>query len=255
MSSLQDLGLFDFPLLSEQEVSRLLKKVRKGDLKAREKLINSNLRLVLNIVKRFEVWGYEREELFQIGVIGLIKAIDNFDPSRGVKFSTYAVPMIIGEIRRFLRDDQPIKVSRALRESGFRVKKVRAALERKLGREPTINEIAQEMGIAKEEVVMAMEVMQAPSSVFEPLYQSNGDHIRVLDSLSSDKDQESFWCEEISLKEALGALPARERQIIWMRFFLDKTQTDIASALGLSQVQVSRLERKAVEMLRKLLSH
>jgi RNA polymerase sporulation-specific sigma factor len=255
MSSLQDFGLFDFPLLSEQEVSRLLKRVRQGDLKAREELINANLRLVLNIVKRFEVWGYEREELFQIGVIGLIKAIDNFDPSRGVKFSTYAVPMIIGEIRRFLRDDQPFKASRALRETGFRVKKVQAELERKLGREPTISEIAQELGIPPEEIVMAMEAIQVPSSFFEPLFQGDGDPIFVLDSLSSDKDQESFWCEKISLKEALSALPARERQIIWMRFFLDKTQSDIAAALGLSQVQVSRLERKAVEMLRKLLAH
>lgn len=253
MGSLREMGLPRYPLLREKEIFRLLKKARQGDHKSREKLIECNFRLVFNVVKRFESWGYDEEDLFQIGVIGLIKAIDNFDSSFGVKFSTYAVPMILGEIRRFLRDDHPVKVTRALKEMGIRVKKAREQLMRNLGREPTVGEIAEALGVRKEEVVVALEAMQLPTSVYEAVYQDGGSPICVLDHLKSEDGIEPGWFEKIALKEALGALPNRERQIILLRFFQDKTQTEVGSQLGLSQVQVSRLERQAVARLRELL--
>lgn len=256
MSPLQDMSIPRFPLLSEKETARLLKKARKGDRKAREKLVNCNYRLVFNIVKRFEGRGIELEDLFQIGVIGLLKAVDNFDPKYGVKFSTYAVPMILGEIKRFLRDDRPIKITRALKERGILVKKMYEKLVCELGREPTVKEIAEALNFSKEEVSMALEAAQLPISLFETIETDNsdeGDSLRVLDCVKSDGEQEGTWLEKIALRDALANLPERERRIIWLRFFEDKTQAEVGAMLGLSQVQVSRLERQAVARLRDFL--
>jgi len=252
MASLQEMSLPNFPLLSEKETFKLLAKARKGDTKARDKLVNSNFRLVFNIVKRFGGRGYDQDDLFQVGAIGLIKAIDNFDPKFEVKFSTYAVPLIIGEIRRFFRDDNPIKVTRALKEKGILVKRMRENLVRTLGREPTVAEIAEAMQCGKDEVITALEAAQPVISLFETVSQSQkeSEPICIIDSLKNEDGQEA-WFEQIALRQAFTNLAPRERQIIWMRFFQDKTQAEIGGLLGLSQVQVSRLERQAVSRLRE----
>lgn len=253
MASLQDMSIPSFPLLSEKETTRLLQKAHQGDRKAREKLANCNYRLVFNIVKRFEGRGYDSDELFQVGVVGLIKAIDNFKQEFGVKFSTYAVPMIIGEIRRFLRDDHPVRVTRALKEKGILVKRSREKLLRDYGREPTVGEIAEFLKMDREEILMALEAARLPISIFENLSHEDGDNLNVLDCLRSDEDFDHSWLDRIALREALKSLPPRERQIIWLRFFKDRTQAEVGSLLGLSQVQVSRLERQAVARLREQL--
>jgi RNA polymerase sporulation-specific sigma factor len=251
MATLQEMSLPNFPLLSEKEKVKLLAKARKGDRKAREKLVHGNFRLVFNIVKRFEGRGYDPDDLFQIGVIGLIKAIDNFDPAYGVKFSTYAVPLIIGEIRRWLRDDHPVKVTRALKEKGIAVKRARERLVNDLGREPTVAEIAEALNCSRDEVVTALEVAQPMISLFETVSQGGGDSHSLIDSLQSEDGQESAWFEKIALHQAFSSLSPRERQIIWLRFFQDMTQAEAGARLGLSQVQVSRLERQAVARLRE----
>lgn len=249
----QEMSLPRFPLLTDEETQQLLERARQGDQKAREKLVNCNYRLVFNIIKRFEGRGYENDDLFQIGVIGLIKAIDNFDPSFKVKFSTYAVPMIIGEIRRFLRDDHPIKITRAMKEKAVQVKQSRENLVRKLGREPTVAEIASDLGIASEDVVLAIEAAQLPVSLFETVGQAGNESSELIDYLSSHDEEEVGWLERIDLHDAMKFLPERERQIILMRYFHDKTQTEIGELMGLSQVQVSRLEQRAVAKLREYL--
>ncbi len=253
MATLQEMSLPNFPLLSEKETFRLLARARKGDRKAREKLAHGNFRLVFNIVKRFEGRGHDLDDLFQIGVIGLIKAIDNFDPDYGVKFSTYAVPLIIGEIRRFLRDDHPVKVTRALKERGIAAKRAREKLVGDLGREPTVAEIADALHCGKDEVITALEAAQPLISLFESVSQGGADSHSLLESLPSEEGQENTWFEKIALHQAFGNLSTRERQIIWLRFFQDKTQAEIGLQLGLSQVQVSRLERQAVSRLREQL--
>ncbi|AFV11807.1 sporulation sigma-G factor SigG [Thermacetogenium phaeum DSM 12270] len=253
MGSLQDMSLPRFPLLPEKETLQLIKKAHQGDCQAREKLINCNYRLVFNIVKRFTGRGYDEDDLFQIGVIGLIKAIDNFDPSYGVKFSTYAIPMIIGEIRRFLRDDHPVKVARALREKAVDVKNTREKLMRKLDREPTVGELADALKMTKDEVLLALEAVQLPVSLFETIGNEGEESPRMIDCLQEKADEETRWLERIDLRDALVRLPERERQIILLRYFQDKTQTEVGSLLGLSQVQVSRLERRAVAKLREYL--
>ncbi len=250
MASLQEMNLPNYPLLSEKETSKLLAKTRQGDPKAREKLVNSNFRLVFNIVKRFEGRGYDQDDLFQVGAIGLIKAIDNFDQGYGVKFSTYAVPLIIGEIRRFLRDDNPVKVTRALKEKGILVKRVRERLIGALGREPTVMEIAEAMQCGKDEVITALEAAQPIISLFETVSQNDSEPLCLIDSLKSEDGQDT-WFEQIALRQAFIGLSPRERKIIWLRFFQDKTQAEIGALLGLSQVQVSRLERQAVNRLRE----
>ena len=249
---LSEMNLPRFPLLKDEEMTNLILKAQDGDGEAREKLINCNLRLVFNLVQRFSNRGYELEDLFQIGTIGLIKAIDKFDLSYNVKFSTYAVPMIIGEIRRFLRDDNPIKVSRSLKENAYRINKTRDTLTKQLGREPTLQEIAKEADIPMEEIIGSLEAMQIPTSIYETLYQDDGDPIYLLDQLSNDKE-EGAWLEKIVLKEALNKLSEKERDILIMRFFQDKTQTEVAKVIGLSQVQVSRLERQALKKFKHLL--
>lgn len=250
---LSEMNLPRFPLLSEEETLELLHRAKAGDQAARERLINCNLKLVFNIVQRFENRGYELEDLFQIGTIGLIKAIDKFDLNYQVKFSTYAVPMILGEIKRFLRDDNSVKVSRSLKETAFKVNRVREELAKKLGREPGIGEIAQALNLSREEIVAALEAIQSPGSIHDTLYQDDGDPIYVLDQLTNDSEQEPAWLDKIALKEVLMKLPEKHRKVIVMRFFQDKTQTEVAEKLGLSQVQISRIERQALARLRELL--
>lgn len=252
---LTEMNLPRFPLLSDEEMKELLARAQKGDAKARERLINCNLKLVFNLVKRFHNRGYELEDLFQIGCIGLMKAIDKFDLGFNVRFSTYAVPMIVGEIRRFLRDDNPVKVSRSIKETAYKVQQGRDSLTAKIGREPTVNEIAAELGIPREEVVTALEALQPPASIYETLHQDDGDPIYLLDQLSEDDGAMAPRLDNIAVKEVLKQLPDRDRLILLWRFFADKTQGEIAARLGLSQVQVSRLERQALKKLRDMMEN
>jgi RNA polymerase sporulation-specific sigma factor len=254
VTRLSDMNLPRYPLLSEEEMTELLQKAQAGDEEAREKLINCNLKLVFSLVQRFENRGYELEDLFQIGTIGLIKAIDKFDFAYNVKFSTYAVPMIVGEIKRFLRDDSPIKISRSLKETAYRVHRLREQLLKKLGREPSLSEIADELGMKQEQIVTALEAIQQPGSIYETLYQDEGDPIFLLDQLSDPKDHQP-WIDNLALREVLDKLPERHRQVILMRFFEDKTQTEVAEIVGLSQVQISRIERQALKTMREFLTH
>ena len=238
--------------LPEAKVKILLEQAQGGDGKARQCLIETNLRLVRAVVQRFTPWGYEPEDLFQIGCIGLVKAVDNFDLGFGVKFSTYAVPMIIGEIRRFLRDDNPIRVSRSLKERGYKVKRAIESLTQQLGRGPTVQEIAIETGLKPEEIATALEAIQIPTSLSEPIYQDEGASILLSDQVSTGKD-EIDWLDKVMLKQVLEVLEERERKLIILRFFQDKTQTEIAHLLGLSQVQISRLEKQILKKMKKII--
>lgn len=241
-----------YPLLDETQTRALIKRAQDGDRSARESLINCNLKLVFNLVKRFWNRGYEQEDLFQIGCIGLLKAVDKFNLNFQVKFSTYAVPMIIGEIRRFLRDDGAVKVSRTMKETAARVNMAREQLLNRQGREPTAAEIAGALGISPEDVVMALDAVQAPVSVYEAVRSEEGDPVYIMDQLRGCEG-ESSWLDAIALRELLEDLPARDRLILQARFFEDHTQAEVAARLGLSQVQVSRLERQALARLRELL--
>lgn len=252
-SRLVEMNLPRFPLLKDKEMKELLRKAKEGDSYARDKLVNCNLKLVFNLVKRFQNRGYELEDLFQIGCIGLMKAIDKFDLGYDVKFSTYAVPMIVGEIRRFLRDDNPVKVSRSVKETAYKIQQTRELLTARLGREPTIGEIASELSLSREEIVNALEAAQTPASIYETLHQDDGDPIYLLDQLKGSEEGETPWLESISVSELLDKLPERDRLIITWRFFEDKTQSDIARRLNLSQVQVSRLERQALKKIKDLM--
>lgn len=249
--ALKEMNLPRFPLLTNEEMVGLLTRANQGDQDARERLINCNLRLVFNLVQRFENRGYDLEDLFQIGTIGLIKAIDKFDLTYNVRFSTYAVPMIVGEIRRFLRDDSPIRISRALKETAFKVQRMKEELTRDLGREPSINEVAVALALPREDIVAAMEAAQSMGSIHDTLYQEDGDPIYLLDQLGSEDNQ--GLVDHLALDEVLKQLPDKYRRIILLRFFQDKTQTEVASMVGLSQVQVSRLERQALQRLKELL--
>lgn len=250
---LSEMNLPRFPLLSEEEMMDLLHKAQNGDALARERLINCNLKLIFNLIQRFSHRGYELEDLFQIGSIGLIKAIDKFDFSYGVKFSTYAVPMIIGEIRRFLRDDHPIKIPRSYKELVYKINHSRENLAVALNREPTVNEIAADLGVDSEDIILALEAIQSPTSIHDTLYQDDSDPIYVLDQLPVEKDTNPGWFEKIALQEVLGKLPEREELVLKLRFFEDKTQSEIAKLLNLSQVQISRIERTALHHLRQIL--
>ncbi len=252
---LSEMNLPRFPLLSDEEMTLLLNRAKAGDEEAREKLVNCNLKLVFNLVQRFENRGYELEDLFQIGTIGLMKAIDKFDMSYNVKFSTYAVPMIIGEIRRFLRDDNPIKVSRSLKEIAYKVHKTKELLLQQLGREPSISEIAKKLEMPAEELVAALEAVQNPTSIHETLYQDDGDPIYVLDQLTKDTDVEPAWLENLALKEVIGKLTLKEQEVIILRFFQDRIQMEVAEIIELSQVQVSRIERQALKNIKSLMSY
>ncbi|NLJ99872.1 MAG: RNA polymerase sporulation sigma factor SigF [Clostridia bacterium] len=254
MMKLVDMNLPRFPLLTNDETKELLQKTQDGDEKARERLINCNLKLVFNLVRRFDNRGYELEDLFQIGTIGLIKAIDKFDLTYDVKFSTYAVPMIIGEIRRFLRDDSPVKVSRSLKKIAYDVNRKREELTKEFGREPTIQEISDSLGVSMEEIVTASEAIQSPTSIHDTLYQDDGDPIYVLDQLRNEKDDEAVWFDKIALRDILQRLTEKHRKVLIMRFIQDKTQSEVAKDIGLSQVQVSRIERQALVALKKIVS-
>ena len=242
------------PLLTNEEKTDLFRRIQNGDTDARETYIKGNLRLVLSVIQRFSGSSENIDDLFQIGCIGLIKAIDNFDLSQNVKFSTYAVPMILGEVRRYLRDNNSIRVSRSLRDTAYKALSAREFLTKRNLREPTIMEIADEVGISKEEITYAMDAIQSPVSLYEPVYTDGGDPLCVMDQISGKKNREENWVEQLSLSEAMKRLPARERKIIDMRFFEGKTQTEVAGEVGISQAQVSRLEKNALKSMRNYLN-
>lgn len=239
------------PVLNNKEMRNLFARMMEGDSEAREKLVSGNLRLVLSVIQRFNNRGELVDDLFQVGCIGLIKAIDNFDLKQNVKFSTYAVPMIIGEIRRYLRDNTPVRVSRSLRDIAYKVLQVRDQLAHKLSREPTLEEIAAELMVSREEIIFALDSIQEPISLFEPIYHDGGDPIFVMDQISDEKNQDEKWLDLISIKDALQKLNEREKLILTLRFYRGKTQMEVADEIGISQAQVSRLEKSALGQLRK----
>ncbi len=239
------------PVLTNAVMRELFVTMQAGDRSARERLISGNLRLVLSVIQRFTNRGEYVDDLFQVGCIGLIKAIDNFDLSQNVKFSTYAVPMIIGEIRRYLRDNNPIRVSRSLRDIAYKALQVRDALVSKLSREPSVTEIAAELQVPREEIVFALDAIQEPISLFEPIYHDGGDPIFVMDQVGDDKDHDGNWLEGIAVREALRKLSDREKHILTLRFFEGKTQMEVADEIGISQAQVSRLEKAALNHMKK----
>lgn len=242
------------PLLGEEEKEKLLEKIKAGDEEAKEKYIKGNLRLVLSVIKRFSSSNENPDDLFQIGCIGLIKAINNFNTELNVKFSTYAVPMIIGEIRRYMRDNNAIRVSRSLRDTAYKAIYARESYMKKNLKEPTVEEISQEISISKEEIVQALDAIQVPMSLQEPVYSDGGDTLYVMDQLSDKKNKEEIWVEELSLAAAMERLGKREKNIIRMRFFEGRTQMEIARDIHISQAQVSRLEKNALKTMRQYLS-
>jgi RNA polymerase sporulation-specific sigma factor len=239
------------PVLTNEKMRQLLRRMHAGDVSARNELIQGNLRLVLSVIQRFNNRGEMVDDLFQVGCIGLMKAVDNFDLSQNVRFSTYAVPMIIGEIRRYLRDNNPIRVSRSLRDIAYKALQIRDSLVNKHAKEPTIAQIAEEMGIPREEIVYALDAIQEPISLFEPVYHDGGDPIFVMDQISDEKNEDGSWLEEISIREGLARLSDREKMIRTMRFFDGRTQMEVADEIGISQAQVSRLEKAALKNLRR----
>ncbi|HIZ12059.1 MAG TPA: RNA polymerase sporulation sigma factor SigG [Candidatus Eubacterium faecavium] len=239
----------DIKVLKESEKIELLKKARLGDKKAREELIKGNLRLVLSVIQRFQNRGESMDDLFQVGVIGLIKAIDNFNLDLDVKFSTYAVPMCIGEVRRYLRDDNPIRVSRSMRDTAYKAMQVKESLINKNKKEPTIEEIAKELDMDKSEVVLALEAIVDPISLYEPVYNDGGDTIYVMDQVG-DNNTDSDWIDEIMIKDEIKNLDPREQNILYLRFMQGKTQMEVAKEVGISQAQVSRLEKNALKRIK-----
>jgi len=239
------------PVLKSERMRELFLRVKQNDRQAREELIRGNLRLVLSVIQRFNHRGEYVDDLFQVGCIGLIKAIDNFDLEQNVKFSTYAVPMIIGEIRRYLRDNNPVRVSRSLRDVAYKALQVREQLLAEKSREPTIAEIAERLEVSQEEVVFALDAIQEPVSLFEPIYNDGGDPILVMDQISDDRTTDDNWLEGIAIREALKKLSEREKMILTLRFFEGKTQMEVAEEIGISQAQVSRLEKAALKHMRK----
>ena len=241
-------------VLSEKEKKALLNTIKNGSeqerKKARDSMINGNLRLVLSVIQRFTNRGENPDDLFQFGVIGLIKAIDNFDPSLDVRFSTYGVPMIIGEVRRYLRDNNAIRVSRSMRDTAYKAMQIKEQLTNKENREPTVEEIAKIMGVPKHDVVLALEAIIEPVSLYEPVFSDGNDTIYVMDQIG-DKNDDTTWLEEIAVKEAIANLSDREKRILTMRFFRGKTQMEVASEIGISQAQVSRIEKGALDRIKK----
>ncbi len=235
--------------LSEKEKIELLKKAQAGDKAARDKLVEGNLRLVLSVVQRFANRSESMDDLFQVGVIGLIKAIDNFNLDLNVRFSTYAVPMCIGEIRRYLRDDAPVRVSRSMRDTAYRAMQIKERLTNEKGHEPSVDEIAKELKMKKSEVVLALEAIVEPISLYEPVYNDGGDTIYVMDQVG-DSSSDSDWIDEIVIKDELKNLNERENKIIYMRFMLGKTQMETAQEIGISQAQVSRLEKNVINRIK-----
>ncbi|MBR3606599.1 MAG: RNA polymerase sporulation sigma factor SigG [Lachnospiraceae bacterium] len=241
------------PLLKQQEKEALFVRIKDGDIEAREEFIKGNLRLVLSVIKRFSSSNENVDDLFQIGCMGLMKAIDNFDITLNVKFSTYAVPMIQGEIRRFLRDNSTIRVSRSIKDTAYKAIYTKEAMMKNNFKEPTIAEIAKEVGVSKEEIVYALDAIQNPMSLYEPVYTEGGDTLYVMDQISDKKNKEEKWVEHLSLNEAMKQLNKREYEIISLRFFEGKTQMEVAEMIGISQAQVSRLEKNALHSMRRFL--
>ena len=239
----------ELTVMSEEQKTDLLKKAHAGDMLARDELIRGNLRLVLSVVQRFSNRGENMDDLFQVGVIGLIKAIDNFDTSLGVRFSTYAVPMCIGEVRRFLRDSNPIRVSRSVRDTAFKAMQVKERLTNEKGKEPTAYEIAEELGMKKSDVVLALEAIVEPVSLYEPVYNDGGDPIYVMDQVG-DNSSDTDWLDEIMFRDELKKLSEREHRILYMRFMQGKTQMETAAEIGISQAQVSRLEKNVINRIK-----
>ena len=238
-------------VLSQVEMDALLRRAQAGDEDAREKLIEGNLRLVLSVIQRFDKRGENPDDLFQVGCIGLIKAISNFDPDKQVRFSTYGVPMIVGEIRRYLRDNSAIRVSRSLRDTAYKVLQARERLQRQSQREPTVEQLAQELAIPREEVVLAMDAIVDPVSLYEPIYSEGGDTVCVMDQVSDRRCTDEGWIQHIALKDAIGHLTPRERSILMLRFGQGKTQMEVSAEIGISQAQVSRLEKGAIRSIKK----
>lgn len=241
----------ELPVLKNNQMTELLHKIKDGDEEARQQFVRGNLRLVLSVIQKFNNRGENIDDLFQIGCIGLIKAIDNFDLSQNVRFSTYAVPMIIGEIRRYLRDNNPIRVSRSLKDIAYKALQVRERLVRVNAKEPTVSEISKELELPVEDVVMALDAIQDPISLFDPVYQDNGDAIFVMDQVQDKKDTDENWLQEIALREAIKKLNSREKLVLDLRFYKGRTQIEVADEIGISQAQVSRIEKNALKNMRK----
>lgn len=239
------------PVLSNERMRELFPLVHGGDKAARDEFIQGNLRLVLSVIQRFSGRGENADDLFQVGCIGLMKALDNFDTSQNVRFSTYAVPMIIGEIRRYLRDNNVIRVSRSMRDTAYKALQSRDKLQAQWNREPTVTEIAQEMQLPRQDVVFALEAIQDPVSLFEPVYNDGGDALYIMDQVKDEATRDDLWLEDISIKDALKRLNDREKKILQLRFFEGRTQMEVAGEIGISQAQVSRLEKNALLHMRK----
>jgi RNA polymerase sigma factor, sigma-70 family/RNA polymerase sigma-70 factor, sigma-B/F/G subfamily len=238
-------------VLKNEETMNLLRRTKAGDEEARQKLIEGNLRLVLSVIQKFSNRGENADDLFQVGCVGLIKAIDNFDVSQPVRFSTYGVPMIVGEIRRYLRDNSAIRVSRSMRDTAYRVLQMRDKLIGENQREPSVEQIAKALDIPREEVVFAMDAITDPVSLYEPVYSDSGDTLCVMDQVRDKKNTDENWVDHIALKEALRRLSDRERRILALRFYEGKTQMEVSAEVGISQAQVSRLEKGAIDTIRK----
>ncbi|MBQ6839509.1 MAG: RNA polymerase sporulation sigma factor SigG [Oscillospiraceae bacterium] len=238
-------------VLPQEQMDALLLRAKAGDEQARQELIEGNLRLVLSVIQRFEKRGESPDDLFQVGCIGLIKAIANFDPTKNVRFSTYGVPMIAGEVRRYLRDNSAIRVSRSIRDVAYKILQCKEGMLLKLGREPTLEEIAKELELPEEEVTQALDAVCAPISLHDPVYSDGADPLTVMDQVRDNRNTEGSWMERICLRNAYQALGSREKQILSLRFYDGKTQMEVASALGISQAQVSRLEKGAIGAMRK----
>ena len=240
------------PILSKEEKEELLKKIKNGDDEARNKFINGNLRLVLSVIQRFYGRGENADDLFQIGCVGLIKAIDNFDISQNVQFSTYAVPMIIGEIRRYLRDNNSIRVSRSIRDLAYKVMQCKERLTKQNGKEPTIEEIAKSLDSTPEDIAFSLDAIQIPISLQEPIYNDGTENIYIMDQVKDDKNSDELWAENLTIKQSMKKLNDKEREILAKRFFDGRTQMEVAEEIGISQAQVSRLEKSAINHIKRL---
>ena len=242
------------PTLKPEETKRLLERARAGDREAREQLISGNLRLVLSVIQRFSGRGENMDDLFQVGCIGLIKAIDNFDPAHGVYFSTYGVPLISGEVRRYLRDRSPLRVPRSIRDTAYRALQVRERLTAEKGREPTAEELAEALELPRQEVVFALDAVCDPVSLYEPIYTDGGESLCVMDQVRDTRNTDESWLEQLALGEALEQLTDREKRILALRFFHGRTQMEVAAEVGISQAQVSRLEKNAISQIKRSLA-
>lgn len=241
-------------VLKNEEMMELMARSKQGDREARNALVEGNLRLVLSVIQRFSGSGENPDDLFQVGCVGLLKAIENFDPTLGVRFSTYGVPMISGEIRRYLRDNSVIRVSRSLRDTAYRVLQTREAMAKEKQKEPSLEEIAKELGLSVEEVNFAMDAIASPMSLYDPVYSDGGDPLTVMDQVRDNKNTDEHWIEHITLREAMKNLGERERRILALRFYDGRTQMEVSGEIGISQAQVSRLEKNAISQLRKAIS-